>query len=1070
MSASARADRQIPLLHIHFSNRIEKLADALAEEFARAPPADPLAPETVVIGHAGMDEWLKRGLAARLGITANLDFSQPAAFVWRMLRARDPGLPTHSPLDRGPLVWRLYAALGAGAQAAETARYLAAGDELSRFELAAALATVFEQYQIYRADTIFEWEAGKSAGGSASWQAALWRRVAGAATPNPARLYRSFAKHADELPANALPARVSVFGVSALAPMYLALLAAIADSRDVHLYVPNPSRAYWGDIESEKRLARWRLTQPERAEYATSGHPLLAALGTQSRDFIELLHGIERAVTEEHFAQPRGESLLARLQADMLDLREALECPCKADDSVLIHACHSRRREVEVLHDALLAAFERGPDLGPEDILVMAPNMDDYAAHVAAVFGAAPDERHIPWSLAEQSVQGEHPLATALLTLLALPDSRLKASEVLGLLELPAVAARLGLDEAALENLRRWIKETGIRWGWNGSHRAALGLPAEVAFTWRFGLDRLLAGYALAPDDERTWEEIAPWTALEGQSARALGPLCAFVGQLERWREALAEPRPLAAWVAAIRELLALFLPVTRDGIAAVERLRKAANDLESEAELSGFDGDVPRAVAHAALAARLAVPHHPRPFLSGRVTFCALAPMRSIPAKIVWLLGMSEADFPRHGHAPTFDLIAAHPRRGDRARRAEDRALFLDALLGARSAFHASYIGRGERDDEERPASVVVNRLVDVLERMGAQRGAIVVEHPLQPFSPRYRPEPLRAASFAKEWLFEPKRTAPTRPFAATPRSAETPEAIALADLIRGLCNPARRYLNALGVASHRLDEPAKDEEPLALDGLEQWRLKDALLARWLATGAKFDPESLRDECAARGLLPPGEAGRLVFADCADQCRMVARTVLELVQGKRLQKRKVDLSLGRWRVHGTIADVYAGAGLIHARAGGLRAKDRLAIWIEHLALAACADAPIESRFIGVEKRALAELRLSEVRDPATALERLCAYYAKSAREPLPLLPELSFEFARRALEADTRTALADARSKWRKWNEGNPHIRIAGAEEFALVFRGADEPLGREFESLAQAVFGSLARMDAAP
>lgn len=361
-----------------------------------------------------------------------------------------------------------------------------------------------------------------------------------------------------------------------------------------------------------------------------------------------MLNGIEgEAVTDEHFAAPQGDSLLARIQADMLDLVEPTtqRPPAEDDDSVLVHVCHSRRREVEVLHDALLAAFEADPALGPEDILVMAPNMDDYSDHVAAVFGAAPETRHIPWSLAERSARAEHPLAEAVLTLLGLPDSRLKASEVLGLLDLPAVARRYELDEEALECIHRWVAEAGIRWAWDGAHRADFDLPAEALFSWRFGLDRLLAGYALAPGDELPWDGISPWAEFEGHAAQALGALCVFAAQLERWREALVEARSPVAWVALIREFIGLFAPETAGEIGAVSLLQKAASDLESEAELARFDAEVPWVVARAAFAARLAVPRHPRPFLSGRATFCALAPMRSIPAKFVWLLGMSEED-----------------------------------------------------------------------------------------------------------------------------------------------------------------------------------------------------------------------------------------------------------------------------------------------------------------------------------------------------------------------------------------------------------------------------------------
>ena len=1050
------------MLHVHFGNRIERLADALAEVLASAPEDGVLAPETVVVGHAGMDEWLKRALAARRGIAANLDFEQPGSFVWRLLRARDPGLPRHSPLERGALVWRLYAALAdhGGGHAPDVERYLAAGDERAPFELAEALATVFEQYQIYRPEWIREWETGRAATGIAEWQAALWRRVATGATPNPARLYEDFARHADALaPGNDLPARVSVFGISALAPAYLQLLAALAGTRDVFLFVPNPSQAYWGDIEPESRLARWELSRPERAEYATTGHPLLSALGTQTRDFIELLHDVPGdSVSSERYERPSGGGLLARLQGDILDLAEPAVGEASAgDESVQVHVCHSRQREVEVLHDSLLARFEADPALGPEDMLVMAPNIDDYADAIGAVFGAAPPGRRIPWSLADRSVREEHPIPEAMLELLSLPESRLRASDVIGLLELPPIARGYGLDAQSLGDLRRWVESVGVRWGLDGGHREALGLPGEDGFTWRFGLERLLAGYALAPGGDATWDGIAPWGKFEGRTARPLGALCAFVERLAGWREILADPRAISDWAAAMRELLALFVPEAADELAAVDIVRQAVNDLAEQSARAEFAGDVPCTVARAALAARLAVPRHPRPFLSGRVTFCALAPMRSIPAKIVWLLGMSEADFPRRGRPPGFDLIADRPRRGDRARRTEDRALFLEALGAARESFQLSYVGRSERDDTELPPSVVVAELLDVLGRMGAEKDDVIQSHPLQPFSARYKAEPRRGASYADEWLGAPESDVRPRVFApVVPLDREVERSVTLDELTRAFANPARAFQQALGIATRTEASLLEDAEPFALDGLGRWQVRAALLARWMERGEGFEPQASRAEFAARGWLPLGEAGRLAYDAVAAETAGLASAVRKVIGDGSPETRDIDLDVGGWQVRGRIPDVYPRAGFVLARAGKLRAKDRLRIWITHLALIAGGNSEAVSHFVGVDKGKAEHVAWGAVDDAEAELEKLCGLYARMQREALPLLPDLSYDFSKEA-EKSEGTALAKVVKGW-----DNPYGIIDGASDYETVFRGKNL-FDAEFARLAHEVFDPI-------
>ncbi len=1051
------------MLHIHFGNRIERLVDALADVIGESADLGALTPESIVVGHPGMEEWLKRALAERCGIAANLAFQQPGSFVWRMLRARDPDLPIHSPLERGPLIWRLYAALTdlSAIQAPVIAQYLNAGDERTPFELAEILATLFEQYQIYRPQWIRDWEAERTVADDSGWQAMLWRRVAEGATPNPAQLYTDFVANIGALaPANDLPARVSIFGVSALAPAYLELFSALAQTRDVFLFVPNPSRAYWGDIEPESRLARWQLVRPDRAEFATSGHPLLSALGTQTRDFIELLHDLSGDwISHEHFEQPIPGSLLTRLQSDILDLADPdTEAVRVTDESVQVHVCHSRRREIEVLHDTLLACFETDSTLGCEDILVMAPNIAEYADHISTVFGGAPFDRYIPWSLADLSVREKHPIAEAVLELLDLPDSRFRVSDVLGLLELPAIARRYDLDTQSLGDLRRWVERVGVRWGIDGAHRAALGLPAQDGYSWRFGLDRLLAGYAIAPNDGTVWEGIAPWAEFEGHAARPLGALCAFVDLLAQWRDRIAVPRPLVEWAAVMHELLSVFEPEDGNEAAAIAVVRQAVNDLSDQAQRAEFAGNVPRAVARSALAARLAVPHYPRPFLSGRVTFCALAPMRSVPARVVWLLGMSEADFPRRGRPPGFDLIAKRRQLGDRARRIEDRALFLEALGAARRAFHVSYVGRSERDDSALPPSVVLNELLDVLVRMGAEEETVVQRHPLQPFSARYRAEPQRGASYAKEWLGAPKEAVGPAIFApCAPLECEIERVVTLEELIRAFGNPARTFQQALGIAPAAEEILLEDDEPFTLDALGRWRVRDALLTRWLEQGEHFDPRASRSEFSARGWLPLGEVGRLAFGDVVSETEQLVTAIWDLVDEGSPKTCNVDLAVGDWQLLGHIPDVYPQSVLVCARAGTLRAKDRLAIWLRHLAFGVHTHADVVSHFIGLDKGKVVHSEWGAVMEPATELRNLCQLYARMHREALPLLPDLSMEFSQTARRQGADAAFRKVTASW-----GNARRMIDGATEYAEVFRGR-ELFDKRFAALARTIFDPI-------
>ncbi|MFT2526078.1 hypothetical protein ACMWQA_26900, partial [Escherichia coli] len=70
------------------------------------------------------------------------------------------------------------------------------------------------------------------------------------------------------------------------------------------------------------------------------------------------------------------------------------------------------------------------------------------------------------------------PLAVALQWLLRLPQQRCRLSELCDLLDVPAIAARMGLAADDLPQLTRCMAGAGIRWGLNAPQRGALGLQA----------------------------------------------------------------------------------------------------------------------------------------------------------------------------------------------------------------------------------------------------------------------------------------------------------------------------------------------------------------------------------------------------------------------------------------------------------------------------------------------------------------------------------------------------------------------------------------------------------------
>ena len=933
------------------SNHPEALRDLMLAWLARHPLA-PLEDEWVLVQSNGVAQWLRLALAqppaqGGMGIAAALRTELPSRFQWQAYRAvlGAGAVPAVSPFDKPLLVWRLMRllpALLAEEAFAPLRRFLLDDADLrKRHQLAERLADLFDQYQVYRADWLADWGAGRdetvtSRGGRQAvadelrWQPRLWRALLDDVGPqgaagSRAAVHQRFlaAAHAwaGERPAG-LPRRVVVFGISSLPQQSLEVLAALARWSQVLMCVHNPCAHDWSHIVADKDLLRAeRLRQRRRAgsEGAIAddslhqhAQPLLAAWGKQGRDFIRLLdmHDEHQAYAEriaaigqriDVFDANAGDTLLRQLQDDIRDLRPLAETRAhwpalaQGEDSIGFHVAHGPQREVEILHDQLLAAFALDPTLRPRDVIVMVPDVGTYAPHVQAVFGLRTpgDARHIPYSLADQAQRHHDPLLGALERLLALPQSRVATSDVLDWLEVPALRARFGMAAAQMPLLQRWVAAANVRWGLHAEQRRALDLPhAGSANSWDFGLQRMLLGYAVG--NGAHWAGIEPLDEIGGLDAALLGPLAQLLETLQTHWRALAEPATPVQWGERLRALLADCFAAELDAdVFTLRRLDAALQAWLDACAAASMQELLPLSVVREHWLAQLDQPALSQPFFAGAVTFATLMPMRAIPFRVVALLGMNDGAYPRSRIPMDFDLMAQDWRPGDRSRREDDRYMFLEALLSARDRLHVSWVGRSIHDQSERAPSVLVAQLRDHLaagwrlvgddalpqDKAGARLlHALTVEHRLQPFHPAYFTQggDARLFSHAREWRagLLPAEPAVARLAPLAPFKFDGPLTLRLlADFLK---EPARAFMRLrLGVHFDADDAVVQDQEPFALDGLENWQLQDELIQ---AQKAALDAGAPREDALAdqlarmarRGVLPAGHFSALVQAELA--------------------------------------------------------------------------------------------------------------------------------------------------------------------------------------------------------
>lgn len=1144
-------------------NRMEVLRDVLIH-WLEQYPLRPLESETILVQSNGMAQWIKHAMADTngLGITAAVEVSLPARFLWRMYRAvlADQEITDTSPLDKDSLVWRLLHRLPGLLEEPPfkpLRQYLATGDDPRRlFQLCQQVADVFDQYQVYRADWLEDWSQGHDRVGdlpltltdsqqqTLSWQAQLWRTLledigteaiaSSRASVHPRVV--SMLEQARQRP-SALPRRVVVFGMSSLPAQTLEALSAMARFSQVILCVHNPCQFYWGDIVADKELLRHRVPRHRQregmpaqlSEDALHQHaqPLLAAWGKQGRDYIALLEAHDDPASyADHFqtalspssidlfTEPPHHSVLGQLQSDILNLRPLHESQehwnhhdLQADVSLQFHITHGAQREVEVLHDQLLDRLEHDPSLHPRDIIVMVPDIDRYAPHIQAVFGQTAADRipYMPYSIADQGQRGREPLLIALETLLHLPELRLTTTQVMELLDVPALRRRFDIEPDTLPLLERWMAGAGVRWGLDAKQRHELELPEGLGQnTWAFGLKRMLLGYAMG--DTATFAGHYPYDEVAGLEAAALGNFVPLLNALEQAHDVLSMDYTPVQWGAIFHQILAdFFAPDNPSDELLLLSLRQAIESWLQACSDAEFADPLALTISREAWLQGLASHHEGHGFMAGAVTFCTLMPMRAIPFKIVCLLGMNDGDYPRSVMALDFDLMDGHYRPGDRSRREDDRYLFLEALLAARDGVIISWVGRSQHDNSVQPPSVLVAQLRDHIERVyGVQPDgssaldSMTTEHPLQPFSAQYFDgRSPKLFTYAMEWCaVHGLSSSSAQASGGAQRPDEVPQirtevsgwTLSLRDLQRFLRQPVVEFYEQQFKARLSAQQTiALDDEPFYLDNLQRYHLRKQLLSQAQRAGPD-DFSTVIDEALARqgkaGQWPLPPFDKFHATGFQEELSEQLRVYFQALAGMTMADRALTVSVSNaaqafqdvlpmhgFDEHGQAHHLRLYVGEISSRSSWTWHRI-LPFWVEHV-LFHVAGQPVTTRLIGQDR----DLIMSPLKSAAEAIKQLETWlelWQLGMTMPLPIEHNAAVKWleqkqpdSRNDAEAQRQKALLNARKAYqytgrhhRSALDKDPILKRDYPDFDTLISSRAK---GRDFFDLATHLYGSL-------
>lgn len=1071
------------MLKVVYSNSMIELASQLADSQLRNP-LTPFEQENILVQSNELARWLSLFIARQHGIASHLVFPYPSSYLWKLFQRVLPDVPQQSRFSKDVLTWRIFDMLPSLAEKKEFTvikQYLAGEQDLAKqYGLSHRIADTYDQYLMYRPDWLLKWESGDCE----HWQSMLWHeltRTEAQPANHRANLLNQL-KHVlqnGDFDLSNLPSRLSLFGISALPPVYLELFAMMSQYTDITVYFLSPTDAYWGDLVDQKtkskRLVQSDLFDVEETDaYLSVGHPLLSSMGKQGKAFFQQLQELEHESIEQYvFNEPHN--LLTHLQHAIFSLEGTSGDDGKIiippeDKSIMVHSCHSAMREIEVLHDQVLALLEEDPSIAPTDIVVMTPNIEIYAPWIDAVFGQGTGETKIPYGIADCGSTYQSPVITAFLTLLTLPQSRFDAEMILGLLDTHVIQQQFAFEQADIELIRQWVKTTNIRWGLSPTHKGEFDLPETDSNTWQAGIDRLLLGFAMpmAHQDNQThlFEGQLAFDNMTGEKALLAGRLSAFIDKLDTQRKKLSQRHSVHDWQGVLNELIDVFFSIGLDSQDEVElnTIRQTLAKLQETTSLAEFDAVIPLQLVKEWFNQQLDSVITMNRFMGSGVTFCGMVPMRSIPFDVVALIGMNDASYPRRDPVQGFDLLAQDtPRIGDRSRRDDDRYLFLEALLSTQKYFYISYTGASVSDNALIPPSVLVSDLKDVIEASYMDESGssiwtqLFTQHPLQAFSRRYfdKSEP-HLFSFASQQCpdIKAKETQSDHRtwFSETlPTADENWHHITLDQLLRFYKHPTRFLLRErLGMKLDLSEDEIEVREPFAMDGLGLWHLKNELLNHRMVNEASDDIQQI---IKATGSLPQGEIGELIYQQADDAVSEFIERLSEKMPASFLPERLVEVQLEQHTLSGVLSNLST-QGMLFSRIAKTKGHDIVSAWLSHLILNIAQPKDIACETILVTEDAT--YHFLPVNNPLSWLDELVNLYWQGIHHPLPFFSQSSYAYAKTALGKSKSSPDKKMQEAW----ESNENNRGEDQDPHHYQVYGESSPLTEEAKSMALRIY----------
>lgn len=1021
------------MLIVYHSNQPEIFKKILIDIMSNEVLFDPMQSEIILIENKIMIEWIQIELAKHFGIAANITFMDVSSFIRVISNKISPKDFTINDFNCAILYWKFMEILPKACLMQNFSiieRYLHDDfDKRKCGQLSEKLVELFTKYLIYRTDWLDNWKVNNMVDeithSHQLWQSELWRMLLKSLQYNNAMLYEninylshcvSVLKNLKKIDNNFFPKRIFIFGITLMPTIYWEILNLLSNYIDIHVWFVSPYYQFSYNCIVKKNLLNITSVNKlyiQDRKVSTSffstvinnniinnivnvnidakiNHILINFCGLVGKNTLWLLTKLENLIEKKFFIVPKEDSLLHILQKSILEWQEYIIIDQEKydikilknhpryllesqDQSITVHICYSIQREIEVLHDNLLSMIQEDPFLLQKGIIVMAPDICDYAMAINTIFDNMYG-RSLPFNISSNYTKCVHPIISTILNILNISYNRCTSEEILSFLKISLIAKKFNIKEEELKLLNQWVIESGIKWGLDDITMCNFNLPTTHQNTWCFGLTRMLLGHAIH-NPLSIWEDVSPYNDFNTENINVVGYLGEFLKVLRKWRNKFNHSHTIIEWMPYMQEILDDFFSYSDANVEEnkiFSLLKNCWRNILEPGMQSGYSDLINIIVLRDKLSYKLNQNTVNFKFLPNVINFCNISPICCISCQIICFLGMNKDAFPRRKIPIDFDLMVKNPRSDDHHIYNGDCYVFLLGLLLAQECIYISFIEDSVDDSTIDNASVLIHVLFEYISQnfylsqdkyVDSKINEKHIRHHLQrrynrvPFAYEHFILGSKIQSFANEWISSINvHTNDT--FCCdflTPLPQIIVNIISFYDLYHFYCHPIKVWFQKrLGVYFREYTSTVFNihhyyfDDYCALNALHRFNLNVKLLNSLIHND---DVNAFYNSVRAAGILPYGVFGELYWAREYSKMDMLAKKIKVFYSFKKFDL-NIFLKFDNVTLTGQLTMIQNN-GLVRWKPAYLSIKDGLLLWLEHVVYCALGGTG-DSRLFGI--------------------------------------------------------------------------------------------------------------------